>query len=83
MSETHHTPVSVSVLAVGDDQNDSHAISISGLTLGDAERLLDWLENHNCTKIELESGADGFIVRWTGLDSDRSLNDAGQWDRHR
>jgi len=35
----------------------------SGLTLAEAEGLLDWLENHGCTKTEVSMGSEGVTVR--------------------
>ena len=37
--------------------------SVSGLTLAEAEGLLDWLENHGCTKLEVSIGSESVTVR--------------------
>jgi CheY-like chemotaxis protein len=33
-------------------------------TLEEARNLLDWLENHGCTHLELRAGSQGFAVRY-------------------
>jgi CheY-like chemotaxis protein len=48
---------------------------VSGLNLTQAQELLDWLENHGCTGLEMQyEGETGFAVRCTcppGLKLDR------------
>jgi hypothetical protein len=37
---------------------------VAGLTLREAEELLDWLENQGCTGLEVaHRGGTGFVVR--------------------
>src|SRR5262249_28373549 len=36
----------------------------AGLTLAEAERLLDWRENHGCTNPEVTMGSEGVTVRY-------------------
>jgi hypothetical protein len=40
-------------------------VRFSGLTCGDAEDLLDWLESHNlCGRVSLSEGGSGFTVEY-------------------
>jgi hypothetical protein len=44
----------------------SQKVRVASLTHQQAERLLDWLENHGCTGVEVETDKDGrFTVRFT------------------
>jgi CheY-like chemotaxis protein len=40
----------------------TEAAVVSDLTAAQAEKLMDWLENHGCTELELSSDADDYTI---------------------
>jgi two-component system, cell cycle response regulator DivK len=58
-------PVAPEILleAVRGPEPREEARQFSGLTLAEAEELLDWLENHGCTQLEVAIGSEGVTVR--------------------
>jgi DNA-binding NtrC family response regulator len=53
------------------------AAVVSALTKGEAEQLLDWLENHICTGMPVSVEEDGFAVRCVCLPGLRLLLEKG------
>jgi hypothetical protein len=50
----------------GPSRRQAETVQVAGLTHRQAEGLLDWLENHGCTEVEVETDkAGGFIVRFS------------------
>jgi hypothetical protein len=50
---------------------------VSGLTLAEAEELLDWLENHGCTALRVALGGEGVTVTCLCPPGQRLLRDEG------
>jgi hypothetical protein len=65
ISELSPRPVRGRTADAGPARRQAETARVVGLTYRQAERLLDWLDSHGCTKAEVElDEAGGFAVRF-------------------